>query len=96
MIHNLIEVKSGKHRLRKMTKTQVKVAIRDTGWFHGYLCGNRVNPSHIADGWNLGLKVDTNDIKQFETMADDFKTNLSVYTPDLGEYPHYYQIINQS
>lgn len=96
MIHQNIEVKSGKHRLRKMTKTQVRVEIRDRGWFHGYICGNRVNPAHIADGWHLGMRIDVNDIKQFDTQADDFGTSMAVHTPELGQYPHFYQIIDDT
>ncbi|MGX1195792.1 hypothetical protein [Metabacillus sp. SLBN-84] len=91
--HDKTEIRSGALSFRKLTKTQVRSVIRNSGWFHGYLCGNRVNPSHLADGWNLGMKIDTNDLKQFETMVDDFQTNLSINTPDLGQYPHFYEIV---
>jgi len=94
MIHNKIEVQSGKHRLRKMTKTQVRNSIRDEGRFNGFICGNRVHPAHIADGWHLGMRLDVDDIEQFETKVDSFETGLTVYQPELGQYPHYYQIID--
>lgn len=96
MIHKNIEIKSGKVRLRKMTKTQVRVEIRDHGWFHGFICGNRVNPAHIADGWHLGMRIDLNDVKLFDTQAADFETNLAVHAPELGQYPHFYQIIDEA
>lgn len=96
MIHNKIEVKSGACRLRKMTKTQVRKSIRDTGWFHGYICGNRVNPAHIAEGWRLGMRIDMNDIQQFEKQVRDFETSLNMYFPEQGQHPHYYQIIDEA
>lgn len=96
MIHQMIEVKSGKYRLRKMTKTQVRVEIRDHGWFHGFICGNRVKSAHIADGWHLGTRIDVNDVQLFDTQAADFKTNLVVHTPEFGQYPHFYQIIDEA
>lgn len=96
MIHNRIEIKSGEFKLRKMTKTQVRIAIRDTGWFHGFMCGNRVNTSHIAGGWHLGVRIDVNDREQFDVQANDFKSSLVVHTPELGLYPHFYQIIDET
>lgn len=96
MIHNNIEVNSGGYRLRKMTKTQVKVAIQDDGYFNGFLCGNRINPKHIASGWHLGSKIEVDNVEDFETRADEFKTGLTVYTPQLGDYPHYYQVIDEA
>jgi hypothetical protein len=96
MIHKKIEIKSGNVRLRKMTKTQARVAIRDHGRFHGFICGNRVNPAHIADGWHLGMRIDANDVKLFDTQAADFETSLVIYTPELGQYPHFYQIIDEA
>lgn len=78
-----------------MTKTQVRNSIWDTGSFHGYICGNRVHPKHIADSWHLGMRIDVNDIQQFETQVSDFETSLTVYQPELGRYPHYYQIIDE-
>lgn len=96
MIHKNVEIKSGNVRLRKMTKTQVRVEIRDHGWFHGFICGNRVNPAHIAGGWHLGMRIDANDVKLFDTQASDFETSLTVHTPELGQYPHFYQIIDEA
>lgn len=94
MNHNKIEVKSGNFRLRKMTKTQVRNTIRDEGGFYGYICGNRVNPAHIADGWYLGMNIDVHDIEQFETQVNNFEMGLTVHQPELGQYPHYYQVID--
>lgn len=96
MIHNKIEVKSGNYQLQKMTKTQVRVAIKGGAPFHGFLCGNRVNPYHIADGWCLGMRIDPKDIDDFEQQVSDFETSLTVYTPELGQYPHFYQILEEN
>lgn len=95
MKHNEIEITSGTHKLRKMTKTQVRKTIQNEGEFHGFICGNKVNPAHIAEGWHLGSPLDMNDLDEFEKYVDGFATGLVVYTPELGTYPHYYQIINQ-
>ncbi|MCC2248916.1 hypothetical protein JUJ52_02955 [Virgibacillus sp. AGTR] len=41
------------------------------------------------------MRIDVNDIQQFETQVSDFETSLTVYQPELGRYPHYYQIIDE-
>lgn len=95
MTTNSGSVKSGKYHLRKMTKTQVKMRIRDKGVFHGFMCGNKANPFHIADGWYLGMKVDITNIQELEDHVDSLTTSLNVYTPELGRYPHYYLIVSE-
>lgn len=94
MIHGLHTIKSGKYELQKRTKTQVRNIIRDEGEFNGFICGNKVNPWHIADGWRLGVHINPKTIDQFENSVEKFETGLRVYTPELGEYAHYYRIVN--
>lgn len=96
MIHNEIEIISGKYQLRKMTKTQVKKIIQNNNKFHGFICGNKVNPVHIAEGWHLGAEIDMNDTDEFEKYVKSFETGLVIYTPGLGQYAHYYQIVDSS
>lgn len=93
MIQNLTIVNSGKYKLQKRTKAQVKKIIREEGKFDGFMCGNRVNPSHIADGWHLGVKIDPKTVDQFEDNVKELETGLNIYTPELGQYAHYYQVL---
>lgn len=92
--HNDIIVQSGEHTLQKHTKPQVKKIIETEGQFKGYLCGNRVNPHHISDGWGLGYYIELDSVEKLESARESFETGLQVYTPDLGSYAHYYRIIN--
>lgn len=94
VIHKDIIQKSGDVTLKKFTKTQVRKEIKQNGNFHGYLCGNRVAPSHVADGWHLGVGINCDTIKEFETAVTQFEQSLNVYTPELGSYAHYYQIVD--
>lgn len=93
MIHKHIIVKSGPHVLRKMTKTQVIKEIRDAGSWHGFLCGNRVNPAYIAEGWHLGMRADVTSETALRTLCDTFETGLKNDAAELEDYPHFYQIV---
>lgn len=88
-------VRSGKYLLEKKTKTQVRKIIREEGIFKGFMCGNKVNPYHLADGWGLGTHVVFEDVNEFNKYVENFELGINVYTPELGTYPHYYQIIEE-
>jgi len=93
---NSIIVTSGTHQLRKLTKTQVCAVIRNTGSFDGYMCGNYVNPFHIAAGWHLGCAVAFTNTDEFEKFVEEFNTGLHVYSTELGRYAHYYERIPEA
>lgn len=94
MIHSEILVKSGKHTLQKLTKTQARNEIKKNGSFTGFLCGNRVNPSHIADGWYLGIETTCTTLPAFEQAVDQLELGLRMQGPELGTYAHYYKIVD--
>lgn len=89
-------VRSGKYVLEKKTKTQVRKIINEKGVFKGFICGNKVNPFHLADGWGLGAHIVFENVDEFNEYVERFETGLNVYTPELGTYPHYYQIIEEN
>lgn len=93
MIQGGMLVTSGKYRLQKRTRSQVRAIIRKEGKFDGFMCGNKVNPTHIADGWHLGYRLTVNNLDDFENNVEKFETGLRVYTPELGAYAHFYRII---
>lgn len=92
-MNNKLRIQSGEKLLEKLTKTQVHKHIKETGSFKGYMCGNKVNPAHIADGWHLGFYVECDNIESFNQEFEKFDLGLHVYTPELGTYPHYYRIV---
>lgn len=81
-------------KLVKQTKAQVEATIRKGKHFKGYLCGNKVNPYHINNGWHLGYYIEVDSIDAFRKEVERFETSLWVYTPELGRYPHYYEIVD--
>lgn len=89
-------VNSGEYALLKLTKPQVKNIIKRDGLFHGFMCGNNVNPFHIVEGWRLGSEFKVKSIDAFENQIKQLELGLTVYTPELGTYSHYYQIINEN
>ena len=86
-------INSGKYNLRKLTRPQVQKVIISENVFNGFMCGNKVNSYHIADGWCLGHAVELTSIDDLNEQIEKMTTSLLVYTPELGSYPHYYQIM---
>ena len=80
-----------KRQLKKMTKREVKKQIRETGAFTGYLCGNKVNPFHVNDGWHLGMHVTETSVESLDDTIERFETGLRLHTPQIGTYCHFYK-----
>lgn len=87
-------ITSGQHKLKKLTKAGVTRLVRDTGWFHGYICGNKVDPKHLSDKRGLSMRVDTNSLVDLQVIIDEFEVELRVFTPELGSGLHYYHIVD--
>lgn len=96
MIHKEILVKSGSHTLQKLTKTQARNEIKNQGSFQGYLCGNRVNPAHIADGWHLGIETTCTTLEAFDQAVAQLERGLGIQGTELGTYAHYYKLVDDS
>ena len=85
--HNDVVITSGARTLQKCTRSQVKKIIRETGRFEGYMCGNKANPHHVADGWRLGYHFEVDSEDAFERTRDNFERGLYAHIPELGSYP---------
>lgn len=98
MIHSEILIKSGGHTLQKLTKTQARAEIKNNNQFHGFICGNRVKSSDIADGQNHGIEINIDNITEFNNTVAVFQRRLfeQSVTTDLncGDYAHYYKIVD--
>lgn len=86
-------IRHSKYTLRKLSKPNAKHAIRDNGFFRGFITGNFVNPLDLIADETLGLKVNVTTLQEFERKFDAMQDDLELYTPWLGKYPSYYQII---
>lgn len=75
--------------LNKISKNQVKAAIRKKGKWAGYLAGNKVNEYHINNGWALGVWVEVASIEELENTLSNF---LCYMSPELGTRAAYFSI----
>ncbi|WP_078598620.1 hypothetical protein [Evansella clarkii] len=92
-LNQAVILNSGGLTLQKVTKAQVRKVIREKGSFRGFICGNRVNPAHINDGWHLGMQFEAKNVRDFQERVDNFEVGLRVHTQGLGSYAHFYQIV---
>lgn len=75
--------------MKKLTKTQVKKIIRDTGKWAGYIVPCKVNTFHIVGGWGLGMKVEFTDLEEMEKTLNSF--TYYNCNSELGNYVAFYQ-----
>lgn len=73
--------------LAKVTKTQVKAAIRLKGVWSGYLVGNKVNTYHINNGWHLGHYTTITSLEQLEKVCNAMMFYME---PELGNRVAFY------
>jgi hypothetical protein len=71
----------------KETKTQVKKHLAQGKPWRGYICGNNVNPYHVASLSHCGDYIKVATIEEFEEVLSNF---LYYLEPELGRYASYY------
>lgn len=74
---------------QKLTKTQVKAAIKKQGVWSGYLAGNKVSTFHISQGWHLGIWVEIKTIEELDSTCVNFEYYLD---RELGSRTAFYSL----
>lgn len=82
--------RSGKYTFHKLTKTQVKKAIREKGTWTGLLAGNKTSPYHFLEGWCLAHLVTITTLDELERVLSNMLYYLS---PKLGNRIAFFEII---
>jgi hypothetical protein len=76
-------------RLNKITKMQVKKAIKTAGQWEGFLAPANVNGMHIDMGWCLGHSTTITSEEMLEELINEFKWHNCNY--ELGYNVAYWQ-----
>lgn len=53
--------------MEKVNKHTVLKQVRHNGSWNGYIAPNKVNSYHINDGWHIGMKLNIQCDKNFQT-----------------------------